>query len=125
MIVVLAFAIGFHMLLRHEQLFAEPWDAALKTLIMMSGEYDYTTIFFETGKVPFPSVTYTMFVVFFLLISIMTLNLLVGLTVDDIKASLDEAENKNLTMKVTTTIYCDILQLNYSYSSSLFWEQKN
>ena len=104
MIVVLAFAIGFHMLLRHEQLFAEPWDAALKTLIMMSGEYDYTTIFFETGKVPFPSVTYTMFVVFFLLISIMTLNLLVGLTVDDIKASLDEAENKNLTMKVTTTI---------------------
>ena len=67
---------------------------------MMSGEFDYSTIFFDSGKVPFPSVTYTLFLVFFFLISIVTLNLLVGLTVDDIKASLDEAENKNLTMKV-------------------------
>ena len=91
---------GFHVLLLHEQVFAKPWDAALKTLVMMSGEFDYSTIFFDSGKVPFPSVTYTLFLVFFFLISIVTLNLLVGLTVDDIKASLDEAENKNLTMKV-------------------------
>ena len=91
---------GFHVLLRHEPLFGKPWDAFLKTLIMMSGEFDYQTIFFESGKGPFPTVTYALFVVFFLLISIVTLNLLVGLSVDDIKASLDEAENKNLTMKV-------------------------
>ena len=96
---------GFHVLLLYENVFEEPWDAFLKTLVMMSGELEYPDIFFsDQGKVPFPTVTYTIFVVFFLLVSIVTLNLLVGLTVDDIKASLDEAEIKNLTMKVSNIL---------------------
>ena len=100
-IFVLAFALGFHVLLKHEKVFGTTQDALLKTLVMMSGELEYPTIFFDYGKVPFPGVTYTIFVIFFLLISIVTLNLLVGLTVDDIKASLDQAEIRNLTLKVT------------------------
>lgn len=67
----------------------------------MSGEFDYSSIFFsDDGKVPFPTVTYSLFVVFFFLMSIVSLNLLVGLTVDDIKTFLDEAEFKNMKMKV-------------------------
>ena len=89
------------MLLKHELVFGTIQDALLKTLIMMSGELEYPDIFFNNGKVPFPGVTYTIFVIFFLLISIVTLNLLVGLTVDDIKASLDQAEIRNLTLKVS------------------------
>ena len=88
------------MLLKHETEFGTTQDALLKTLVMMSGELEYPKIFFDYGKVPFPGVTYTIFVIFFLLISIVTLNLLVGLTVDDIKASLDQAEIRNLTLKV-------------------------
>merc|ERR1711892_588954 len=67
---------------------------------MMSGEFDYGSIFLENGKVPFPTVTYFMSVVFFLLLSIVTLNLLVGLTVDDIQTFLDEADLKNLKLKL-------------------------
>ena len=100
-IFVLAFALGFHVLLKHETEFATTQDALLKTLVMMSGELEYPKIFFDYGKVPFPGLTYTIFVIFFLLISIVTLNLLVGLTVDDIKASLDQAEIRNLTLKVS------------------------
>jgi hypothetical protein len=40
------------------------------------------------------------FVIFFILLSIITLNLLVGLTVDDIKTFLDDADLKKLTMRV-------------------------
>ena len=68
---------------------------------MMSGEFDYGDIFFgPDGKVAFPFVTYAMFLFFFFLLSIITLNLLVGLTVDDIKNFLDEADLKNLKLKV-------------------------
>ena len=67
---------------------------------MMSGEFEYGSIFFDNGKVPFPTVTYFMFIFFFLLLSIITLNLLFGLTVDDIQTFLDEADLKNLRLKV-------------------------
>ena len=83
-----------------QAVFEKPWDALLKSLIMMSGEYDYGAIFFDNGKVPFPFVTYSMFVLFFLLLSILALNLLVGLTVDDIQTFLDAADLKNLSLKV-------------------------
>ena len=83
-----------------QAVFKKPWDALLKSLIMMSGEYDYGAIFFDNGKVPFPFVTYFMFVLFFLLLSVLALNLLVGLTVDDIQTFLDAADLKNLSLKV-------------------------
>ena len=41
-----------------------------------------------------------MFVVFFVLLSIITLNLLIGLTVDDIKTFLDDADLEKIKMKV-------------------------
>ena len=92
-IFVLAFALGFHILLKHEEVFGTIQDSILKTLVMMSGELEYANIFFGTdGKVPFPGVTYTIFVIFILLISIVTLNLLVGLTVDDIKREVPGGE---------------------------------
>ena len=88
-------------MLSYKQEFEYPWDAALKTLVMMSGEFDYGDIFFaDDGPVPYPTVTYSMFVVFFFILSIVTLNLLVGLTVDDIKEFLDNAETKNLRLRV-------------------------
>lgn len=102
LIIVFGFAIGFHILLSHKQEFQNPGSSMLKTLVMMSGEMEYTDIFHgEEGMVPYPQITYMLFVVFFFLLSIVTLNLLVGLTVDDIKEFLDEAEFKNLKLKVT------------------------
>ena len=102
LIFVIGFALGFHLLLSYKQEFEYPWDAALKTLVMMSGEFDYGDIFFaDDGKVPFEAVTYSMFVVFFFLLSIVTLNLLVGLTVDNIKEFLDNAEIQNLKLRVS------------------------
>merc|ERR1711971_401260 len=88
-----------------------PADAMLKTLIMMSGEIEYGEIFFKdnppTGfgpdwdqdweKVPFPFMTYSMFVIFFFSVSIVALNVLVGLTVDDIRNFLDNADLRKLT----------------------------
>lgn len=99
-IFVVAFALGFHTLLAHMTEFGTVQDSLMKVSIMMSGEFEYMSIFLENGEVPFKGVTYTIFVVFFFLVAIVTLNLLVGLTVDDIQTFLDEADLKNLKLKL-------------------------
>ena len=90
----------------------------LKTMIMMSGELDYADIFFQGlppqgfgtdwdpghRTVPFPALTYIMFIVFFLLLSLVALNVLVGLTVDDIRKFLENADLNKLTMKIKYTL---------------------
>ena len=68
--------------------------------------------------VPFKAVTYLLFVVFFVLVSVITLNLLVGLTVDDIKTFLDEADLKNLQLKLKYVLgiektYTNMLRRNF------------
>ena len=81
---------------------------------MISGEIDYSEIFFKDNpplkwgeewdqgheKVAFPVVTYAMFLVFLFLVSIVAINVLVGLTVDDIRNFLENADLRKLTMRL-------------------------
>ena len=46
MILVVGFSLSFHILLTHMEKFSTPGNSIMKTLIMMSGEYDYGDIFF-------------------------------------------------------------------------------
>ena len=82
-------------------------DAILKTMLMMLGEYDFADIFLKTdgGEVlPFPAPTYAMFIFFFALVSILSLNVLVGLTVEDIRRYLENADLMALSMKLEYTL---------------------
>merc|ERR1712037_567347 len=113
-IMVTGFAFSFHLLLSNRQEFQSPYDAMLKTFMMMSGEIDYSEIFFKDKpplgwadewdqdweSVPFPVITYGMFLVFFFFVSIVALNVLVGLTVDDIRNFLENADLRKLTMRL-------------------------
>ena len=79
----------------------------------VSGEMDYGSIFFKDKpplgfgddwdqdweKVPFPVVTYTLFLTFVISVTFIAFNVLVGLTVDDIRKILNNAETRNLMMK--------------------------
>ena len=109
---LIAFFFGFHIVFSNNDNFSTPQDALLKNMIMWSGEFDYTDIFFkdlppqgfgedwDTGhqSVPFPGLTYIIFVYFFLGLSLVALNVLVGLTVDDIRNFLKNADLRKLKM---------------------------
>ena len=83
-------------------------------MLMISGEIDYSEIFFKDNppldfgdewdqdweSVPFPFITYGLFLVFFFFVSIVALNVLVGLTVDDIRNFLENADLRKLTMRL-------------------------
>ena len=53
---------------------------------------------------PFPAPTYAMFIFFFALVSILSLNVLVGLTVEDIRRYLEQADLMALSMKLEYTL---------------------
>ena len=128
-ILLVGFAFSFHLLLSHRQEFKFPYDSMLKTIIMMSGinnkknsfstnpfpgEIEYGDIFFKDRpplgwgnkwdqdweKVPFPVVTYTMFLAFVICVTFVAFNVLVGLTVDDIRKFLGNADLRKLSMRL-------------------------
>ncbi|XP_037083097.1 transient receptor potential cation channel subfamily A member 1 homolog isoform X2 [Pollicipes pollicipes] len=97
---ITAFAITFFVLLQNQVAFSTVGKSLLKTSVMMIGEMDYGSIFDGEESVHFPGVTYTLFVAFLILMSIIIMNLLVGLAVDDIKSVQDQASLKRLAMTV-------------------------
>nr|QQY02543.1 transient receptor potential cation channel 2 [Cryptocotyle lingua] len=89
---VLAFALSFHALLANQIPFRDLKNAVVKTFGMVIGELDTSAMMFERfesaeveKQVYFEGITYIIFVVFVSLMSIVMMNLLVGLAVDDIK----------------------------------------
>ncbi len=69
----------------------------------MIGEFEFEGIFYsDSGAdyLTYPGMTYAFFVGFLIIMSIIIVNLLVGLAVDDIKAVQDQAEIKRLAMQV-------------------------
>ena len=78
------------------------------------GEIEYGDIFFKDRppigfgddwdqdweKVPFPAVTYTMFLAFVICVTFVAFNVLVGLTVDDIRNFLANADLRKLSMRL-------------------------
>ena len=78
------------------------------------GEIEYGDIFFKDQpslgwgpnwdqnweKVPFPVVTYTMFLAFVISVTFVAFNVLVGLTVDDIRKFQGNADLRKLSMRL-------------------------
>ena len=116
-IMILAFGLGFHVLLSNQELFSKPEYAIMKTMIMFSGEYDYSDIFFsDDGPSPFPYSTYILFCTFFVLLSIIALNVLIGLTVNDILISIKNADLRKLAMRLKY-----VLQLEDTWNSTKYY----
>ena len=78
--------------------------ALVKMVVMMIGEYDFDSLFFSAEEdvgyiVPYPTFTLLFFLVFLVIMSIIVMNLLVGLAVDDIKAVQNSAVLQRLAMQ--------------------------
>ena len=56
--------------------------------IFLTGEFEYEGIFNADQKLEFPSMTYLLFILFLVFMSIIIVNLMIGLAVDDIKVSI-------------------------------------
>ena len=114
-IFIIAFTFGFYVLLYStDKPFMTLQDTFLKTLIMMSGEFDYGDIFYSgDGGPPFPLLTYFFFIVFFLLLNLIFLNLLIGLSVNDVNVYFERAEIQKVSMRLDFVVTAELLIITW------------
>ncbi|KAG1661213.1 Transient receptor potential cation channel subfamily A member 1 [Nymphon striatum] len=131
---VIAFALGFHLLLHKsvnisfEFLYNEMCDqkkrkiefrtmeqSLIKTSVMMIGEFEFDTIFnvpygdkISGSSLDYPGLSLALFCIFIIVMSIILMNLLVGLAVDDIKAVAEQAALKRLAMQADLVLSVEI-----------------
>ncbi|XP_077974410.1 uncharacterized protein LOC120329316 isoform X2 [Styela clava] len=104
---IFAFAFSFHALFQNQFAFVYWWNSIIKTIVMMIGEFEYDGLFNTqftstdyNDQVEYDGISYTIFFLFMVIMSIIIMNLLVGLAVDDIKEVQDHAKLERLAMQV-------------------------
>lgn len=97
---IIAFALAFYALFKNKDEFATVWQSLIKTTVMMIGEFEYVSIFYESSPVHYQVLGYIMFCVSLVVMSIIIMNLLVGLAVDNIKDVQEQAELTRKAMQV-------------------------
>ncbi|KAJ9590671.1 hypothetical protein L9F63_016299 [Diploptera punctata] len=116
-ILILAFALSFYTLFRdcggaiecgeegnsEENFFLSPGNSIFKTVVMLTGEFEATSIPF----VSFPITSHIVFVLFIFLIAIVLFNLLNGLAVSDTQAIRDDAEVVSYIYRVKFLSYIE------------------
>ena len=88
---------GLYFLL--QSAFENFWIGFVKTSVMMIGELDFGDNFVD-GDLNNVAASYILFIAFIVIMTILVMNLLVGLAVDDIKEIQDKARLKRLQMQV-------------------------
>ena len=119
LVFLLSFTFGFHVLLKGTGgPFENFQDAFLKTMIMMSGEFDYGDIFFpeDASSAPFPDLTYAFFIIFFILLALLLLNLLVGLSVADVAMFVEVAELKQMSNRLKFVLNMERLKMSWLFT---------
>ncbi|XP_042208611.1 transient receptor potential channel pyrexia-like isoform X2 [Homarus americanus] len=111
MFVLVAFALGFYVLLRSLPTFRTPGTALITSLVMMTGELDYESTFL-TEPSESSMLCIFLLVVFIVLVYIILSNLLVGLAVSDMYAIQHRSEILRLTQHVELMIQVETLFRN-------------
>ena len=83
----------------------------MKSWVMMLGEFDYTSLFFDDSPPPYTAVTYFVFILFLVLMGIILSNLLVGLAVDDVNQLRSDARLVKLRMQVKNDFYDKFMKI--------------
>eukprot|EP00057_Strongylocentrotus_purpuratus_P033527 XP_791721.4 PREDICTED: transient receptor potential cation channel subfamily A member 1 homolog [Strongylocentrotus purpuratus] len=120
---VMAFGLAFYALLMNQNPFHSLFDSLAKTFVMMIGELDYADIFFAQDYLGtsntleadgeaayfmnssfYGTITQLFFILFLIVMSILMMNMLVGLAVDDIQAIQEKANLHRLTMQANMVL---------------------
>ncbi|XP_053381087.1 transient receptor potential cation channel subfamily A member 1 homolog [Mercenaria mercenaria] len=98
-LLIVAFAVSFHGLFQNQEQFSTVWISVVKTTAMMIGEIDFGTIFFDE-VVHYEYISYMFFYIFLMFMTIVLINLLVGLSVENIQEFQKEADLTKKEMQV-------------------------
>jgi len=86
---IIGFALSFNVLFHRNEQFSDFWMSLVRTVVMMMGEYEYKELLGtnKDGKKAYlPITSRIVFFIFIMLASIVLINLMIGLAVNDIQA---------------------------------------
>ncbi|XP_017758573.1 PREDICTED: transient receptor potential channel pyrexia-like isoform X1 [Eufriesea mexicana] len=95
---IVGFAFSFAVLFHGNDQFRNSWRAVVKTVVMMMGEYEYGALFSDekNGSSFLPATSRVVFLAFVMLASIVLMNLMIGLAVNDIQGLEKEGHIRQL-----------------------------
>ncbi|XP_076628466.1 transient receptor potential channel pyrexia [Colletes latitarsis] len=95
---IVGFALSFAVLFHGNDQFRDSWRAVVKTVVMMMGEYEYGALFSDekNGSSFLPATSRLVFLAFVMLASIVLMNLMIGLAVNDIQGLEKEGHIRQL-----------------------------
>lgn len=98
---IVGFAFSFAVLFHGNDQFRNSWRAVVKTVVMMMGEYEYGALFSDekNGSFFLPATSRVVFLGFVMLASIVLMNLMIGLAVNDIQGLEKEVRSSISIMK--------------------------
>uniref|UniRef100_A0A1I8J8D5 ANK_REP_REGION domain-containing protein n=1 Tax=Macrostomum lignano TaxID=282301 RepID=A0A1I8J8D5_9PLAT len=104
---IIAFGLTFYLILANQVPYDSVAKSLLKTTVMMMGEFEYDAIFntqydsnVANAQIFYDPAAYIVFIASLIIMSIVLMNLLVGLAVDDIKSVQNQASLKKLAMQI-------------------------
>ncbi|KAK2577416.1 hypothetical protein KPH14_003525 [Odynerus spinipes] len=119
---IVGFALSFAILFHKNEQFREFLRAIVKTVVMMMGEYDYEDLFpndNKKGGMSFLTATSRIiFLSFVILASIVLMNLMIGLAVNDIQGLEEEGHIRRLLKQAEFVAHLEKLTSNHIFRSN-------
>ncbi|XP_055678367.1 transient receptor potential channel pyrexia-like [Lutzomyia longipalpis] len=103
---IIGFALSFLLMFPHSQFFSDPTQATMRTIVMMLGEFDYTSTFSQEHNYFIIGTSRLIFLIFIISCSIILMNLTQGIAVNDIK--LLHEISQEIRLEKETRFLCEL-----------------
>ncbi|UJR22073.1 hypothetical protein I4U23_025139 [Adineta vaga] len=115
-IFILGFGLSFHMLLQNQNVYQHTFDALIRTVLMLTGEFNYEEHIYRgenENNHYYYQMIFLLYVLFCLLVTILIMNLLIANAVGEIPPLIEHAQVKHSIMRIK-------LIMNYEIFLSTF-----
>ena len=105
LIFTLGFGLSFHMLLQNQTVYRHTFDALVRTILMLTGEFNYEDHLYhldnnDDGNRYYYQIVFLLYILFCILMTILIMNLLIASAVGEIPPLLERAHVKYSIMRI-------------------------
>ena len=117
-IFIVGFGLSFHMLLQNQNVYHHTFDALIRTVLMLTGEFNYEEHLYrpetENGRYYYP-IIFLFYILFCILITILIMNLLIASAVGEIPPLIERANVKYSIMRIKLIMDYEIFLSTFDF----------
>ncbi|CAF3639839.1 unnamed protein product [Rotaria socialis] len=117
-IFILGFGLSFHMLLQNQNVYNHTFDALIRTILMLTGEFNYEEHLYrqenENNRYYY-QIIFLLYLLFCILMTILIMNLLVANAVGEIPPLIERANVKSSIMRIKLIMDYEILLSTFEF----------